>query len=811
MSETLQLGCCVLVAKGKAVKAVKTLLEEKSWLDKKRVLTEAGARALAAMVEEGAEGGSGVTMAFPLTDACGDAADVRAALAAHAACVLAVGSVEISGKQSPAQKKPAASGAASSGPRREPRYPNPLPSVASTFPRNYGAATDSYWGDAGVDVDAGAGGVRVVDFSDLPPARRERRMRAVLEAGVPALLRGLDLGPCCARWVDRAAVSRATPGMRVGAQVCVHEKVDLAGHRPKGMKANFTFTDMPFAELLERADPTAQSTLPPVAEEGERYYLRSVPEGKMRAGSHFPDMFPGLSADFDLAGLTRLAEGGGASYHSSSLRVTSPGLQLWTHYDMLPNLLAQVIGQKTVTLFPPCAEPYLYVKGTSSRVDDLVSPNREAFPLYAAAEGMRRTLQLRAGEVLFIPPLWFHHTLSGDDSLSLAVNAFYSVATMEPLYQPKDVYGNKDLPVGVQACEAADSAGRSLAVGLPQPYQAFYAVRAAQTLLAAAGLQDTVAPAHLPPGHHPSAAVVPATTGGRRGPTVVVVLTGAFGGIGAHILDGLVRRLREARPDAAALRVVLPTRRRRNRYDAAATALDGAIAEAAAGVPPVAVTVRHGVDLAHREDVNDFVQGLRWELAGAEAEVTLVNNAAVVCADWQWTPDGVETQFAVNVLACYRLARGLRCCGLVRVVNVASSWAADFEAELAAVTYPPPEAPAAAAKYNASRVYRATKQALRTMTVGLSRDAGFAGVVVCACHPGAVHGTAVSQALRLSEKMATHSAEEAARVPVELAVTPPAAANGKMFASRVTEEPPKEDTQWENLVAPLMGMLEELA
>ena len=63
--------------------------------------------------------------------------------------------------------------------------------------------------------------------------------------------------------------------------------------------------------------------------------------------------------------------------HSSVLRVSSPHTTLWTHYDTHDNLLVQVYGQKTVVLWPPSAEPFLYVEGSSSRVDD-ISEKEEA-------------------------------------------------------------------------------------------------------------------------------------------------------------------------------------------------------------------------------------------------------------------------------------------------------------------------------------------------------------------------------------------------------------------------------------------------
>ena len=38
---------------------------------------------------------------------------------------------------------------------------------------------------------------------------------------------------------------------------------------------------------------------------------------------------------------------------SIALRLSSAGVQLWTHYDIMDNVLFNVVGRKRVLLFPP--------------------------------------------------------------------------------------------------------------------------------------------------------------------------------------------------------------------------------------------------------------------------------------------------------------------------------------------------------------------------------------------------------------------------------------------------------------------------
>ncbi|KAK3249352.1 hypothetical protein CYMTET_41217 [Cymbomonas tetramitiformis] len=104
------------------------------------------------------------------------------------------------------------------------------------------------------------------------------------------------------------------------------------------------------------------------------------------------------------------------------------------------------------------------------------------FPMFTQATG-RMECQLEPGEVLYLPGLWFHDVTAL--SPSVAVNIFWrALPTGE--YDPKDLYGNRDLLAGMQAKLSASSVGKLLA-HLPQPYRAFYAEQAIAELKAALG------------------------------------------------------------------------------------------------------------------------------------------------------------------------------------------------------------------------------------------------------------------------------------------------------------------------------------
>ncbi|KAJ9447597.1 hypothetical protein DIPPA_12871 [Diplonema papillatum] len=73
------------------------------------------------------------------------------------------------------------------------------------------------------------------------------------------------------------------------------------------------------------------------------------------------------------------------------------------------------------------------------------------------------------------------------------------------------------------------------------------------------------------------------------------------------------------------------------------------------------------------------------------------------------------------------------------------------------------------------------------------------------CHPGVVHGT-LSGALKLTPESATHTAPQAAALPVQLAT---ATVTGRYFAG--VADAPNDDAQWQDLEEPLTALLDALA
>ena len=141
----------------------------------------------------------------------------------------------------------------------------------------------------------------------------------------------------------------------------------------------------------------------------------------------------------------------------------------------------------------------------------------------------------------------------------------------------------------------------------------------------------------------------------------------------------------------------------------------------------------------------------------------LVNNAATTPHKRLETPEGIELQFATNVLAYLWMVQffqdNLVNSSPSRVVNVASYWAGDLD-----IT----DLEFKRRHYNNNRAYRQSKQANRMLTVALADRLKPFRVTVNACHPGDVNS-------RLSNDLGFgghETSEEGARTPVWLATEP---------------------------------------
>uniref|UniRef100_A0A452QBB1 tRNA wybutosine-synthesizing protein 5 n=1 Tax=Ursus americanus TaxID=9643 RepID=A0A452QBB1_URSAM len=260
----------------------------------------------------------------------------------------------------------------------------------------------------------------------LEGVSQERFMQHLYPQRKPLVLEGIDLGACTSKWtVDY--LSQVGGRKEVKIHVAAVAQMDF-------ISKNFVYRTLPFDKLVQRA-----------AEEKHEEFFISEDVADIRK------QFPLLEGDIKFPEFFKEEQ-----FFSSVFRISSPGLQLWTHYDVMDNFLIQVTGKKRVVLFSPRDAQYLYLSGTKSEVLDIDNPDLAKYPLFSKAR--RYECSLKAGDVLFIPALWFHNVIS--EEFGVGVNIFWKHLPSE-CYDKTDTYGNKD-PTAASRAEYRDFYARRM-------------------------------------------------------------------------------------------------------------------------------------------------------------------------------------------------------------------------------------------------------------------------------------------------------------------------------------------------------------
>ncbi|MFH1161278.1 MAG: SDR family NAD(P)-dependent oxidoreductase [bacterium] len=216
------------------------------------------------------------------------------------------------------------------------------------------------------------------------------------------------------------------------------------------------------------------------------------------------------------------------------------------------------------------------------------------------------------------------------------------------------------------------------------------------------------------------------------------ISTGAYGAIGKAIAQGLAEH---------GLAVTLVGRNEAK--------LQQAVAEIGKRHPGATLDFAV-VDLSREAEIKAFSE--TWE---GPLHV-LVNNAATTPRARTETPEGIELQWATNVLGYYWMIRHflphLKGQPGARIVNVASYWAGGLN-------FNDPEFKSR--RYNNDEAYRQSKQADRMLSAAFAKTLKAGGITVNACHPGDVNS-------KLSNELGfggSESPRQGADTPVWLAVS----------------------------------------
>jgi retinol dehydrogenase-13 len=141
----------------------------------------------------------------------------------------------------------------------------------------------------------------------------------------------------------------------------------------------------------------------------------------------------------------------------------------------------------------------------------------------------------------------------------------------------------------------------------------------------------------------------------------------------------------------------------------------------------------------------------------------LINDAGVTPRKRLETPEGIEMQWATNVLGYFWMMKYftpmLEKSQSSRIVNVASYWAGDMDMN---------DLEFKQRYYNNDTAYRQSKQANRMLTVAFAKRLKTKGITVNACHPGDVRSALASNLGYGGHE----SPDQGAATPVWLATSP---------------------------------------
>ncbi len=251
-----------------------------------------------------------------------------------------------------------------------------------------------------------------------PPTQLEF-LRDHVHLGAPFVVRGWVQAhsgwPARAHWAgEGAAEGLARLAAAAGdARVAVRRSKQRDGlfHYAHGLSATREMRLADFLATLRNAS-------------SEQYYLGGQDVLSSRAPGTLAALLP------DVAPHPAFAAGALDLKHIS-LWLGSGAIGNPLHYDGNENLLVMLAGEKALTLLPPGARnfllPQLRHEGQAplTAMVDFEGASERDYPCLAHARALATSVTLRQGDLLYIPP-YFWHSMRSSGAPSAAVNFWYS-------------------------------------------------------------------------------------------------------------------------------------------------------------------------------------------------------------------------------------------------------------------------------------------------------------------------------------------------------------------------------------------------
>jgi NAD(P)-dependent dehydrogenase (short-subunit alcohol dehydrogenase family) len=219
------------------------------------------------------------------------------------------------------------------------------------------------------------------------------------------------------------------------------------------------------------------------------------------------------------------------------------------------------------------------------------------------------------------------------------------------------------------------------------------------------------------------------------------LVTGAYGGIGKAICEILAKDLNH--------QIILAGRNERE--------LNSTVEQIKSQTKNTSIQ-GYVVDFSSKVSIENFALQLNDQPINV-----LINNHATGPAKRELTKDGIEVQFATNVLGYIWMINSFennlkKCSPNARIVNVASYWAGGLDIN---------DLEFQKRRYTTDDAYRQSKQANRMLTLAYAEKFLHDGITVNVCHPG-------DSNTKLSNSMGFgghETPEQSAQTPVYLAIS----------------------------------------
>lgn len=154
----------------------------------------------------------------------------------------------------------------------------------------------------------------------------------------------------------------------------------------------------------------------------EKYVLKKSDQVGYLAQHQLFDQIPELKDDFTIPEYCNFTDNDDVEQPDINAWFGPGGTLSPLHFDPKNNFLCQVFGYKRVILYHPDDSPNLYpydsrLLNNTAQVDPL-NPDYEKWPNLKEAKGFM--VYLKPGDMLYIPPKWWHHVTSLSPSFSIS-------------------------------------------------------------------------------------------------------------------------------------------------------------------------------------------------------------------------------------------------------------------------------------------------------------------------------------------------------------------------------------------------------